>query len=375
MEPLGSPGVAPVVAPAPVGLGSVTPVAAPPAPVVAWAGGVALSLGAGSEASEDVALPWQAPTLSTAARMARGMKWRLMPPSARKGRLGFTPAVDSEGARAVGSQPQALELDALDGRWIAVLAAGVIVAGLVEAFAAWRGLRRRWLYAYLAWLPVAMLGVALVAAGGRAPLDAGLWPALALGPIAYPLVRGLFSVMVRVQTAEIEAYRENGAYDPITKGYEAKVFDDPAEPAPRKPVAAGPAVTDTALSPPAATGVLARLSGDERPGWVRGFEGAIVAVGVCLFPLVMFFPMLANTFFDQNNVPARREMVVAQLSMMGLENVRLKRDWIQLSCTGGDGELYDWTSDAADGQACVRNSEVQIKVTRSRLTKDPFRRP
>lgn len=263
----------------------------------------------------------------------------------------------------------------MNGRLIAVLAAGAILAGLVEAFAAWRGLKRRWLYAYLAWLPVAMLGVALAATGGRGPLDAGLWPALALGPVAYPLVRGLFSVMVRVQTAEIEAYRENGAYDPITKGYEAKVFDDPPAQAPRTPMAAGPAATDTALSPPATTGVLARLSGDARPAWVRGVEGVIVAVGVCLFPLVVFFPAIANVLFAQDNVPARREMVVAELSLMGLENVRLTRDWIQLDCTGGDGEVYDWTSDAADGRACVRDEEVQIKVTRSRLTKDPFRRP
>jgi hypothetical protein len=100
----------------------------------------------------------------------------------------------------------------------------------------------------------------------------------------------------------------------------------------------------------------------------------LVAV-IGLVPLFQIGSAVADGVRGAQGVPGRRAIVAAELEIRGYEGARLERDWIQLYCTGGDGEGYLWSSGPADGRACVWPGGVQIKVDRSRMAKDPFARP
>lgn len=72
--------------------------------------------------------------------------------------------------------------------------------------------------------------------------------------------------------------------------------------------------------------------------------------------------------------PRRSEVVTAYVEALGFERPRVRRTLTSAPCWGG--AEYDWSTEAGDGRACVRDGDyVTLFVERDRTSKDPFARP
>lgn len=232
----------------------------------------------------------------------------------------------------------------------------------------------------LSWLMTtgaAAVGIGWGFAMAGAPFTKGLAGMLLLAPFAYPALRLWFAIedipnrMGQTMRARAEARRAILRAVPATA--DAPLARPIAMASSPAAAAAGSAAEPPLPLPP--DGVVARLAADPSSRRSRIFNGSIVAVIGAGFAWMMLHEPVRMMVTAPQRVAAHRDMVVAQLDIMGLHDVRMTRDWVQLYCTGGDGEAYAWTSEPADGRACVRDAGVQIKVDRSRLAKHPFARP
>lgn len=258
--------------------------------------------------------------------------------------------------------------------WLLMLIVAVVTAATLQLILDSKGRPLGPRMSWLLWSALSALGIGLAAALANASFAAGLLMALLLGPLVPPAFRAWMWLedapyrLARKQEAEEDVQR----YRPVTFT-EGAPEPRKAIPAPLAPAAPPPTETPLTLARGVSRPTQATATPRSPPGNLAGAAWALAVAGA--LPLLVVGSLIANGMQSAPGVPGRRAIVAAELEILGYEGARLERDWIQLYCTGGDGEGYLWTSGPADGRACVWPGGVQIKVDRSRMAKDPFARP
>ena len=258
--------------------------------------------------------------------------------------------------------------------WLLMLIVAVVTAATLQVILDSKGQPLRSWMSWLLWSVLSALGIGLAAALTKTSFAAGLLMALLLGPLVPPA----FRVWMWLEDAPYRLARKREADEDVQR-YRPVAFTE-AAPEQRKtsppPLArAAPLPTETPLTLARSVSKPAQALATPRSphGNLAGAAAALAVAGA--LPLLVIGSLVANGLQSAPGVPGRRAMVAAELEILGYEGARLERDWIQLYCTGGDGEGYLWTSGPADGRACVWPGGVQIKVDQSRMAKDPFARP
>lgn len=233
---------------------------------------------------------------------------------------------------------------------IIALALCAVAAIALEIVLARQQHPRRLLYAWVAWTPVAMLGVA---AFNWHLVDPGeiFLRALMLGPFGYPLMRGFF--WLRYDLGHAIAARQEAAIaaDAERMRYRAMDFGGSAATPAAKAAASGapPPPTDAPIAAPILSKRLEQATRERRSPWARPAEIALI-VGVCAVGFALWVASLLGDL-PSNRAASGEELVASTLEMNGQANPRVEPTGE--TCADGRSEGYRWSAFGSAGRACV----------------------
>lgn len=254
---------------------------------------------------------------------------------------------------------------------IAVLAVGGMAAAGFEIWLAMRQHPQRFLYAWLAWTPLAFLGVFAGAMETQEPIASGLI-ALMMAPFAYPIFRGLIWLRFDAGVGLTARQAEEAALDAQRMKYHAMDFGGvrsaPNAPSPPVPRSSAPRV-DSPVALPSATSRLDRATRGRRPAWVLGVEMTL-GFGVCAIALALYISaMIAD--LRGGDTPSDEEMIAATLELNGYGGPRVAATGG--ICADGHSAGYRWSALGSDGRACVNPRDGQVSLWIERKWDPPGR--
>jgi hypothetical protein len=239
---------------------------------------------------------------------------------------------------------------------IAVLALGAMAAAGFEIWLATRQHPRRLVYAWLAWTPLAFLGVFAGSWDTASPAASAVLAALA-APFAYPVVRGL--IWLRFESRFQQA--EEDAADAERMKYRAMDFGGSAAPRAKmaEPVRAQAArpLVQSPIAAPTRSSRLDRATRERRPAWVGRAE-ILLIVGVCAVGVALYVGSMVSDLNSQ--APSDEEMVAGTLELNGYGGPRVTPTGE--TCADGRSTAYRWSAVGSEGRACADAHEGQVSL-------------
>lgn len=244
---------------------------------------------------------------------------------------------------------------------VLLMSLGCLAAAMFEIWMALVAHPSRWIYGWLAWTPLAMLGIALMRPPGTNSLLEVAVTCVVLGPICYPLGRFFWWLRFELRFSD----DQEAAKELERLRFHATDFGGPT----RATTGVSAFRSQTSKESPAASPLtslpsdarLARIVSPPQSAVARHAETVLLfAVGAAIITLSLGL-QFSNELLD-SGAP---EAVADTLDIAGYPYARVKRDWGVSDCPRHNF-AYDWKALGSQGRACVSrdDGEIQVKVDR-----------